>query len=65
MDFLGLYDELFDVSMMLEHLKARQYTRTDIPLSRRDEMSNELTEVQEALGKIQDEVRSFIKDEWL
>ena len=65
MDFLGLYDELSDVSMMLEHLKSRQYTRTDIPLSRRDEMSNELADVQEALGKIQDEVKSFIKDEWL
>ena len=65
MDLLHIYDELNDIYDMLDHLKSRQYTNTDIPLTRRDEISNEITKIQEILIKTQNEVKTQIKDEWL
>lgn len=65
MDLLGLYEALCDVDVELDNLKSRQYTRADIPLARRDEISNEIFKVQQMLLKATEELKGHIENEWL
>ena len=65
MDFLNIYDFLEEVWKELESLKTIQYEMTDIPLDRRDELSEKLHEIQKLVLKVKDELEINIKNEWL
>lgn len=65
MDFLNIYDSLEEVWKELESLKTIQYEMTDIPLDRRDEISEKIYEIQQMVLKTKNEVENNIKNEWL
>ena len=65
MEFLNIYDSLEEVWKELESLKTIQYEMADIPLDRRDVLSEKLHEIQKLVLKVKDEVEINIKNEWL